>query len=254
MTEFTEHLGLGLWGARLCIFETLPSTNTWAMANIVSCGHGDVVRAARQTAGRGRFEREWIAPEDNCLTISVVLDPAHLNTAPCHGIGLAAAIAARSALERHSIAALLKWPNDVIAGSGKICGILAERDAASGIIVLGIGLNVNLTPNDLAGKELLQPATSMAIEAGSRFSVDDISAYLLRELEDSLDNLAREGMPFVTRTWPRHDFLAGKHIEIRQQNNIIRGEYLGLAEDGNLRLLDDAGTEHHYLSGDVSIG
>ncbi|MCK5849556.1 MAG: hypothetical protein KAH23_01480, partial [Kiritimatiellae bacterium] len=63
----------GLWGGRLIIFESLPSTNKWVLDPANDCRHGDIIYARAQTCGRGRFHRDWHTPGNTCLTISIVI-------------------------------------------------------------------------------------------------------------------------------------------------------------------------------------
>ena len=68
--------GGGLWGGDLLRFQTLPSTNQWALDHGEDLRHGDVILAVRQTAGRGRFTRKWHSPGNRCLTFSFLIVPA----------------------------------------------------------------------------------------------------------------------------------------------------------------------------------
>jgi len=243
----------GMRGGRLLRFNSLPSTNQWALENIHSCRHGDVVWAVRQTAGRGRFQRKWFTPKNTCLTISIIVKPQEPEDYNTSFMGQTAALAVRSTLEKLAIEALLKWPNDVLAGDRKIAGILAERDPRTKALVLGIGLNVNLKSEDLSGVSLLQPVTSMAMERKRTFRPERICAQLLAELEVMLDLVARDGPGSLLDIWSRYDFLKGKPIEIRTHDGSAAGKYDGLDKDGRLRLIDDAGMKHIFWSGDVSL-
>ena len=243
----------GIWGGSLLRFNSLPSTNRWALENIASCGHGDVVWAVRQTAGRGRFQRKWFTPEDTCLTVSIIMKPQEPGDYVTSLMGQTAALAVRSTLEKFAVEALLKWPNDVLAGDRKIAGILAERDPPTKALVLGIGLNVNLKSKDLSGASLMQPVTSMAMERKRTFRPARVCAQLLTELEMMLDLVARKGPGSLLDIWRRYDFLKEKRIEIRTHDGSAAGKYDGLDKDGRLRLIDDADMEHIFWSGDVSL-
>ena len=107
---------------------------------------GLVVVAEQQTAGRGRQGRSWVSPPRAGLTFSVLLhpDPALLSWQPLLG-GVAVATALR---EVAGIEAVLKWPNDVLVGQRKVCGLLAEVPVA-GAVALGIGLNVTTRADEL---------------------------------------------------------------------------------------------------------
>ncbi|MEZ5158089.1 MAG: biotin--[acetyl-CoA-carboxylase] ligase [Candidatus Nanopelagicales bacterium] len=119
------------------VVERTGSTN----ADLVGvAGHGQLLIAREQTAGRGRLERSWISRPGEGLTFSVRLDvPATVHT--WGWIPLLAGVAAADAVRAAGVVdAGVKWPNDVVAGGGKLAGILSVRDEASAIV--GIGLNL----------------------------------------------------------------------------------------------------------------
>ena len=245
--------GEGLWGAQLRLFDSLPSTNQWMLDHIRSCRHGDVVRAIRQTAGRGRFQRQWVTPDNRCLTFSVLLDFGASEQWMAPVCGQAAAVAVHAAVESCGVPALLKWPNDVLGRHGKIAGILAERDADSGRVVLGIGINVNLTGADLAAMELLQPATSIRVEAGREFDVEAVLTGVLKDLAAGLDQLRSKGIRRLIESWRERDALTGTRVTVNAAGAVVTGRYAGLDGDGRLCLVDDAGKNHAFWAGDVSI-
>ena len=114
-------------------FDSLPSTNTEAARQAaLGAPEGLCVLAREQTAGRGRRERNWVSPKDVGLYLSVVLRPS-LEARAWPLITLAAALAVRDALEEAcGLEADIKWPNDLLAGGRKLCGILAET--AEGVL------------------------------------------------------------------------------------------------------------------------
>ena len=157
--------------------ETTASTNADAREG----RPGDVFVAEFQTAGRGRLDHEWHAARGENLTFSVVLDaadmsPAEVATLPLV-VGLAVARAAGTLLGSSSQVAV-KWPNDVLVGGKKICGILCERNGDA--VIAGVGLNVNQT--DFPA-ELESRATSLAILAGRPFDREAVLDAALRSLE-----------------------------------------------------------------------
>jgi len=243
----------GLFGGRLLVFDALPSTNQWLLDHAAERGHGDAVRAINQTAGRGRFQRRWIAPAGRALTVSVILKPGQPQDPCLPVITPIAALAVRATLEKCRLAALLKWPNDVVVGGRKIAGILAERESETGVVVLGLGVNVNLTARDLPQDKLLQAATSIRIETGRSLSVNSVCAELLLQLQSIITRAAAQTPAFVFELWRPHDFLDGKRIEVQTPQGPVSGACHGMDPSGRLRLLDDAGAERLFWSGDVSV-
>src|ERR1700691_3996377 len=108
-------------------FEEIDSTNSYLKQRVVEgCAEGLVALADFQTAGRGRLDREWVSPPRSSLLCSIVLRPA-LDAEELQLVVAAVALATRQALERLSgLRAQLKWPNDLIVGSRKLGGLLAE--------------------------------------------------------------------------------------------------------------------------------
>ena len=149
--------GGGSWRS-VTVFSEIASTNTVGSALAAAgCPSGVVLVTDLQTAGRGRLDRQWEAPAGTSAMFSVVLHP----DGPDHEWGilpLLAGVAVCEALEFVTgVRASLKWPNDLVirdedapsGRGGKVGGILAERDAETGAIILGVGLNVDLGEEDL---------------------------------------------------------------------------------------------------------
>lgn len=240
----------GLRESRLLLFKSLDSTNQWALEHVAELHDGDVVRAVRQTAGRGRLGRHWIAPDDRALTMSALIK-ALPNACPPAALTQAAAVAVRDALATYGLTCTLKWPNDVFVLDYKICGILAEADPRGEGVVIGIGLNVNLTDGDFSGITLDQPATSMTLERGDVFDIAAVCARVTACLQGQVDRLSTQGHAAILADWATSDWLAGFRVRVRQDAQTIEGHYDGLTPDGRMRVIDESGTPHSILSGDV---
>lgn len=205
--------GRGLWSGRLLSFHAIPSTNTWAVAHSAELGHGDVVQAAAQTAGRGRLTRSWLTVPGAGIACSVLLrKPAFVPVAP--NVGQAAALAVSDLLLDYGLAPGLKWPNDVLVAGRKIAGILAELVPEDDALVLGIGLNVCTPAPDLATAGLADTATSMAAEASRPLAPDAVFGALMLRVQQRLDALVASGCEVILRDWTRRDALAGLRIEV----------------------------------------
>ena len=169
---------LGPDGYRVEVLDEVGSTNA-AVAERARAGEpaGLVVVAEQQTAGRGRLDRSWVSPARAGLTFSVLLRP-DLPPARWGWLPLMAGVAvARGVRAVAEVEAVLKWPNDVLLGGRKVCGLLAEA-VAPGAVVLGIGLNVTTREAELphAGATSLQLAGSVSTDR------DTLLRAVLREL------------------------------------------------------------------------
>ncbi len=243
----------GLWEARRLCFESLPSTQTWTLDHAATLRHGDVVWARNQTCGRGRFDRVWQSATDRGLTFSAILKPGPGSAMAGHATQ-AAAVAVCAALHDRDIAARLKWPNDVLTRNGKIAGILATSLPEHQALVLGIGLNVNMTASDFPVLPASKPATSMRIEKKRVFPVRDMLDSVLAHLESVLTRIDTEGAAFVTEFWTKHDALAEQRVTVQSMDGpSLSGQYRGIDSEGALRIEDDTGAVRVFWSGDVSV-
>lgn len=251
-SSYIRTTGAGLWQADLLIFNSLPSTNAWALANIKELKHGDVIRAIDQTAGRGRFNRDWIAPEGCNLNLSVIINHTH-NTIPVTMLLPATAIAVRDALKKCNIEAALKWPNDVIVSHKKIAGILAEVEPATNYLVIGIGINVNINSQAIAKMKFPQPPTSMAAENNHSFDINNICNHVLSSLEQTVNSLYIKGISYISQRWQENDYLKGEILSIKNEKEIITGKYVGMHSSGQLEIIDSTGKTYLFWSGDVTL-
>jgi BirA family biotin operon repressor/biotin-[acetyl-CoA-carboxylase] ligase len=179
----------GLW-SRIEVRAETGSTNA-DVAEAAQRGEpeGLVVVAERQSAGRGRRDRQWVSPPRAGLTLSVLLRPGRRHEekgwppAPVGAYGwlpLLAGVALREAVHRVAeVEAALKWPNDLLVADAKCAGILAE--VVGDAVVVGIGLNVTTRPEELPETAGL-PATSLRVAGAQSTDRDPLLRALLRGL------------------------------------------------------------------------
>ena len=141
---------------------------------------GATVAADEQTEGRGRLGRRWEAPPGRAILVSVLLRPdppmpLWPELSLVAGEAVAAALRAETGVE-----ASLRHPNDVVIAGRKLVGVLPE--ARSGRVVLGIGVNVNQTADELP-RDTAKPPTSLRIELGREVERAPLLAAILAELE-----------------------------------------------------------------------
>ncbi|MBW4026898.1 MAG: biotin--[acetyl-CoA-carboxylase] ligase [Acidobacteria bacterium] len=171
-------------------FPTIHSTNTHAMQQAeIGAPHGSVYLADEQTAGRGRGAHEWSSPPGSGLYVSVLLRP-QIAPADVLWISLAAGLAVQSAVRQlTSLEADLRWPNDLLFGRKKFCGILTELNAEVTRVrhlVIGIGINVHQAQFP---PELRDIATSLHIETGRDWPRQELLAALLKSLDREVSAL-----------------------------------------------------------------
>ena len=173
----------GLWRS-VEVTPVTGSTNADLLARAAGGEpEGAVLAAEQQSAGRGRLGRVWVSPPRAALTFSVLLRPALVPRARLGWLPLLAGVAVAAAVrDVAAVDAQLKWPNDVLAGPGKLAGILAE--AAGDAVVVGIGVNVSTGPAELPppGPGALA-ATSLRLEGSPSLDRTRLLAGILAGLE-----------------------------------------------------------------------
>lgn len=247
-------LNTKLFGRTIHTFETVDSTNTLArQLDRNSTPHGTVVIADEQTAGRGRLQREWISVKGLNLLFSVVLYP-DFNMEKTALLPLIGSLAVADAVEK--IAALsptCKWPNDVLIGHKKVCGMLLESISGSGGIekvILGIGINVNQTDFP---EGLLHKATSLRNECGRKIDRATLLASILEELENRYEQLSHFPSAQLLNDWKMKALLFGKKITVLESEFSYTATAVDVAEDGALIIRTDDGEKKKIFAGDVSL-
>lgn len=212
---------------------------------------GLVIRADRQTKGRGRRGRDWVSPPGNLYT-SILLRPAR-PTAEVATLGFVVVVALGDAIEPllpPSVAVHHKWPNDLLLAGRKVSGILLETQAAEpgaeGFVVLGIGVNVVSHP---AGTPY--PVTDLQAAGAAPISPRALLDRLLAAFAPVYAGWEAAGFAAIEPLWRRRAIGLGQPIEVRLQDNALHGVFRDLDRDGALRLALEDGTERRVSAGDV---
>ncbi len=167
------------------VLESATSSNAVASDRArEGADEGLVIVAEHQSAGRGRLDRAWEAPARSALTFSLLVRP----TAPAADwpwLPLLTGYTVMKTLRAEGYDVGVKWPNDVLVGDRKLVGILVERvETPSGpAAVLGVGLNVSLTADELP----VPTATSLTLESGAEPDRTHLLVELLRSLREAYD-------------------------------------------------------------------
>lgn len=234
-------------------YKSLPSTNNEA-ARLAAAGYeeGIAVVAEEQTAGRGRLQRSWVSPLGAGLYCSVLLRPRF----PAERwplITFAAALSVSDALlDTCDLQTDIKWPNDLLAGERKICGILAEvvETEVGKAVILGMGVNVT---KEAFPDELSAIAISVEEAVGQPVERSSILHFLLRALTRWYPLLEEiDGDAKLLAEWSsRSSYAEGKLVKVVNGEESLTGVTRGLARDGALFLETEKGTVV-VRAGDVS--
>lgn len=228
-------------------FATLGSTNDY-LKTLADAQEFTCVTADEQTAGRGRYTRAWHSAPGEGLYLSVLLRP---KAAKVSLLSLAAASAVAETLQAHGGSDIdIKWPNDVLLGERKVCGILLEAvgNETSLRVIVGIGVNLNHTSFP---SELSETATSLRLMTGNEVEVASFRDTLLQRVLHWYQAWQQDAQSIVQRWQELSSFAYGQEVQVMLASGQLSGVTSGLTDDGALRLRLPTGEEQIILAGDV---
>ena len=249
-SAITKGLTTRFIGQNILYYPVTTSTNDIARQQAEGkCPEGTAVIAERQTSGRGRLKREWVTPRGN-IAVSVVLYPARKDLP---SLTMLAALAVQYGIQKTTeLKCQLKWPNDVLINSKKICGILLESRAAANSVdyaIVGIGINVNMKPADYP--EISAVATGLANETGKEVSRAVLLQNLFLEMEKLY--LRLQNGESILAEWRDNLVTLGKQVHVRAGDEVFEGIAESVADDGSLMLRCADGRLMKFTAGDVTL-
>lgn len=254
--ELQDGLATKRFGREAVYFDAIASTQNEAHRRAeAGAPEGLVVIADVQTGGRGRLGRSWHSPPETGIWMSLVLRPdVPLPRVP--QLTLVAAVSLADTLAACTgLSVGIKWPNDLLAGGRKVCGILTELAAEADrvhYVILGIGLNVNQTEEDFP-PELRARAGSLAMAAGRSFSRVALAQRMLEGLEADYDAYLQKGFAPFKRRWEARAVSLGQRVVARTPGGDFVGIARGIDDDGALLLEQANGALRKIYSADLDL-
>ena len=219
-------------------YDQVASTNLSA----AKLAAWDAVRADTQTAGRGRFRREWISDAGGLWLSAVV--PVKSNSPGERALPLAVGLAVCDALRALGVAPLrMRWPNDVLVGNRKLAGLLIDRFTPE-LAVAGIGVNVRNEPEAQADS-LKNQTTRLLDQVVHPPTLRDLTALILRGLRQVVEEIESGNfsglLPRINQLW-NHP----RHVELDLDGEIRSGIFTGVDEGGRLILSEASGVANFF--------
>lgn len=241
-------------GQEIYYYDVTDSTNIRAK-ELAEEGHpgGTLVVADRQEAGRGRRGRSWDSPPGTGIFMTLLLKP-EMNPNHASMLTLVAAMAVARAISKcANTEALIKWPNDIVIGGKKICGILTEMSAQFDFInhiVIGIGINVH---NEHFPEEIAETAGSILLQTGKRIRRAELIEQILEQFEhyyaifmetEDLSGLVKEYNSILVNM--------NKSVRVLDPKEPFEGKAMGITKKGEL-IVDTWESRKMVSSGEVSV-
>ena len=229
-------------------YKEVVSTNAVAKEVASSASNGTAILAEVQTGGRGRMDRPWHSPSGG-VWISVILKPKFM-PAEAFKVNLTVSVAlARALFHLYGLDVGIKWPNDLIVGNKKICGVLTEIGAEMDGLdyaVVGMGINANVDPDSFPEE---WKATSLSCELGRDVSRVELIQRILFEVERAYKEML-ESFELISNEWAARSVTLKRRVKIITRTSEFEGVATTLEEDGALRVRRDDGTETKVMAGD----
>jgi len=242
-------------GREIHYFEKLSSTNTVAKEEAKKgAKEGTTIIAEIQTQGRGRLKRLWVSPKGG-VWLSLILKP-EIEVEDAMKITLTTAVTVAKTLRSlYGLNAEIKWPNDVLIGNRKVCGILTEaslnRKTAYSIVV-GIGINANFTMKSLPG-DLQRTATTLMEVLKKSVDLEKLICALLKEFENYYELLKKRKFEKLLKEWRGLAGFLGKKVEVTSFKERWAGKAIDIDENGVLIVELENGERKKVPSGDVTV-
>jgi len=241
---------------RIEILESVDSTNAeLARRGDFPSLHGQACLAEKQTAGRGRRGRSWVAtPYRDLMMSAAAVFPQWPAQLPA--LGLASSLMIAEALESLGVDGLmLKWPNDIVHQYRKVCGVLLEvtgETQGSCCVIIGIGVNVSMAGEQAA--DIDQEWVDLETLTGRAPERNRLAAECLNRLMPMLETYCTEGFTPCLARWRDRDALAGRPVSVSSADGTVAHGWADGIEDGGwLRFVDGSGTTRQFSQGDVSV-
>lgn len=254
--ELTSRLHTS-WAARPVIFhETIDSTNN-EVKRLAEDGaaHGTLVISEIQEKGKGRRGRSWSSPKGEGIWMSLLLRP-DFPPMQASMMTLLGAMAVADAIKRVTgLSAGIKWPNDIVVGGKKVCGILTEMSAEIDYInyvVIGIGINVNNGAD--FPEEIKKVATSIFLETGEKAPRAAIAAAVWEAFEGYYEKFVTAGnLSLIREAYEGMLLNLNQAVCVLDPLGMWKGTARGIDETGRLLVEDEEGTLRAVDSGEVSV-
>ena len=231
------------------VFDTISSTNDYLLTKEKNKNKDiKICIAEEQTKGRGRRGKSWISPKFKNIYFSL---NSYLKKEDLSGLSIAVALSVSKVLTKINLTSSIKWPNDLLVGNKKICGILIETAKVDELtkVVIGIGINVNMEHSELIDQEW----TSIKLEKKKSVDRNLIITEMINQLCVTLNKFEQEEFDFFLKKFASLDLLKDKEFTLKDKP---RETFIGKGIDNKGLLIAQNLKDQRivkFSSGEVSL-
>ena len=250
--ELQKDLKTDYIGHEIHYFNEVDSTNNVAKELAKKeADEGTIVIAESQSMGRGRRGKKWISPEGG-IWMSIILRP-EIDPAKAPQLTLVTGVAVAETLKNEcGLDVGIKWPNDILVGEKKVCGILTEAQANMEkvkYLIVGIGIDLNIDV-ELFPPKLREGATSLKVELEKEIHSAELIQKFLLNFEHRYNEFKDGKFPEILKEWRMFSKTIGNYVEVHKRGRTVKGEAVGINKDGVLILELEDGSLTKVISGE----
>jgi len=237
---------------KIVIHDCLESTNVTAKDMAMSgAGHGLIVIADSQTAGRGRYGRSFFSPPGHGIYMSLLLKKAPQDLCGVQTLITAfAAVSVCQAIEATTRKSpQIKWVNDILLDEKKICGILCENLEALKCIIVGIGVNFT-TPKTGYPEEIAQSTGSVFRENEPDITRNRLAAEIINRLFDTVYKCDKQA---TLAEYKKRLIMLGKKVTVTEMHESYKATVIDINDTGGLIVKKETGELKILISGEISM-
>jgi len=215
---------------------------------------GTLFVAESQTGGRGRRGRTWVSPVGSGIWMTLLLRP-QIKPSAASMLTIVSAMAVASAInDMVEKKCYIKWPNDIVMGNHKICGILTEMSAETdwtNYVVIGIGINVNITQFD---EEIKQSASSILLETGQRIKRSAVIVKFIKHFSKLYAEFMKTyDLSALVEAYNAMLINCGRQVRIEENTSSYTAVAQGIDDKGRLIVVKEDGSQTKIVAGEVSV-
>jgi BirA family transcriptional regulator, biotin operon repressor / biotin---[acetyl-CoA-carboxylase] ligase len=248
-------------GHKIFFLGKIDSTQNYAHFLLQNCSeslHGVVIIAREQSDGHGRMGRKWIS-QPGGLWMSVILERClTLKTIPMiqfiSSLAVADSISNLTGLECKT-----KWPNDLLLGGKKICGVIVDvsfEGNKANHAIIGIGLNANFEASSMGEVEnqtFISRVTTLRDELGIDIDLNNLTKLIIERLEYYYSQLKEDKIKSIVDIWKNRSDFFGRLVSVDDGREIFHGIPTGVDENGILEINLSDGSVRRVIFGDMGL-